>query len=90
VLGGVPVGASADDGVVDPYGRVHGCEGLHVVDGSTVSANLGANPVLTILALAERAFSLWPNRGDADPRPALGGAYAVVEPVAPARPAVPS
>jgi cholesterol oxidase len=38
---------------VDPYHRVYGHEGLHVVDGSTVPANLGANPALTITALAE-------------------------------------
>jgi cholesterol oxidase len=76
ILGGVPIGASPDEGVVDAYGRVFGCEGL-VVDGSTVSANLGANPALTILALAERVFSYWPARGDPDPRPVLAGAERV-------------
>ena len=35
-------------------------------------------------------MSLWPNRGDADPRPAQDEAYAVLEPIAPARPAVPA
>ena len=76
--------------MLDPYQRVYGYEGLHVVDGSAVSANLGVNPSLTITALAERAFAAWPNRGDADPRPPLGAAYRRVQPVAPRRPAVPA
>lgn len=88
-LGGCTLGATPADGVVDPYHRVHGHPGLHVVDGSTVSANPGVNPSLTITALAERAMSLWPNRGEADPRPAPGTAYARVRPVAPHRPVVP-
>jgi cholesterol oxidase len=35
-------------------------------------------------------MSLWPNRGEADPRPELGAAYRRVAPVAPHRPAVPA
>jgi cholesterol oxidase len=53
-----------------------------------VSANLGVNPSLTITAQAERAMSLWPNRGEADPRPRQGEPYRRVEPVPAARPAV--
>jgi cholesterol oxidase len=89
-LGGCPMGADPDRGVLDAYQRVHGYEGLHVADGSAVSANLGVNPSLTITALAERAFALWPYRGDADPRPPLGAAYRPVDPVPPSRPAVPA
>ena len=74
-IGGCVIGSSPATGVVDPYHRVYGHEGLHVVDGSTVPANLGANPALTITALAERALSLWPNRGETDPRPAAGEPY---------------
>ena len=88
-LGGCPIGDSALTGVVDPYHRLYGHEGLHVVDGAAISANLGVNPSLTITAQAERAFALWPNRGDADARPALGAHYAPVPPVAPASPVVP-
>jgi cholesterol oxidase len=90
LLGGCPIGASPDDGVLDPYLRVFGYPGLHVVDGSAVSANLGVNPALTITAQAERAFALWPNRGEADPRPDQGEAYRPVRPVPPRRPAVPA
>jgi cholesterol oxidase len=88
-LGGCVIGDSADRGVIDPYQRVFGYPGLHVVDGSAVSANLGVNPSLTITAQAERAMSLWPNRFDADPRPAQGEVYEQLEPVAPRQPAVP-
>ncbi|MGO1340928.1 MAG: GMC oxidoreductase, partial [Cellulosimicrobium funkei] len=76
--------------VIDPYHRVHGQPGLHVMDWSAVSANLGVNPSLTITALAERACALWPNAGDEDVRPPLGGAYAVLDPVAPRHPLVPA
>jgi cholesterol oxidase len=75
--------------VVDPYHRVHGHPGLHVVDGSSVSANLGVNPSLTITAQAERAFALWPNAGEPDPRPPVGEPYRRLAPVPPRRPAVP-
>ena len=88
-LGGCSIGRSADDGVVDPYHRVFNHPGLHVVDGSAVSANLGVNPSLTITAQAERALAMWPNAGEADPRPELGASYEPVAPVPPARPAVP-
>ncbi|MFF8711193.1 GMC oxidoreductase [Streptomyces sp. NPDC015184] len=88
-LGGCPIGVTAEDGVIDPYHRLHGHPGISVVDGSAVSANLGVNPSLTITAQAERAMSFWPNKGEADPRPAQGEAYrrlAAVEPCAPAVP----
>ncbi|MGC4803702.1 FAD-dependent oxidoreductase [Micromonospora sp. DT233] len=90
LLGGAVIGATADDGVIDPYHRMYGHPGLHVVDGAAVSANLGVNPSLTITAQAERAMSFWPNRGEADPRPPLGAPYRRLEPVPPADPAVPS
>ena len=34
-------------------------------------------------------MAFWPNKGEPDPRPALGTAYAAIQPVAPAAPAVP-
>jgi cholesterol oxidase len=89
-LGGAAIGDSPKSGVIDPYHRVFGHPGLHVVDGSSISANVGVNPSLTITAQAERAMSMWPNRGSEDPRPALGEPYAPVIPVPPSRPVVPS
>ncbi|MFI5491314.1 GMC oxidoreductase [Actinoplanes sp. NPDC051859] len=90
ILGGATISESVQTGVVDPYQRVHGYPGLHIADGSVIPANLGVNPSLTITALAERAMSLWPNKGEADARPALGAAYERVTPVPPRSPAVPA
>ena len=100
-LGGCAIGASAADGVIDQWHRVFGYEGLHVVDGSAMPANPGVNPSLTITAMAERAFAYWPNRGQADPRPApVRGRLATQtvpsatsawpQPVFPHRPVVPA
>jgi cholesterol oxidase len=75
ILGGAPIGAGPDTGVVDAYHRVFGHEGLHVIDGAAIGANLGVNPSLTITAMAERAVSLWPARGEPDERPPLGAGY---------------
>ncbi|GGF52755.1 cholesterol oxidase [Marmoricola endophyticus] len=89
-IGGCTIGDSVETGVIDPYHRVYGHPGLHVVDGSAISANLGVNPSLTITAQSERALAMWPNKGQVDPRPALGTRYERVEPVAPKQPAVPA
>ncbi|MEZ5182901.1 MAG: GMC family oxidoreductase [Acidimicrobiales bacterium] len=89
ILGGCVIGDSPDTGVIDPYHRVYGYEGLYVSDGSAISANLGVNPSLSITALTERAMSCFPNKGDADPRPPAGQPYRRLAPVAPRRPAVP-
>ncbi len=86
ILGGAPIGATPADGVLDAWHRVFAEPGLHVVDGAAVSANLGANPSLTIAAQAERALAFWPNRGEADPRPPLGSGYERIEPVVPHAP----
>ncbi|HSR46466.1 MAG TPA: GMC family oxidoreductase [Anaerolineales bacterium] len=57
LIGGCPMGASADDGVVDTRCRVHNYPGLYVVDGTVLPANPGINPSLTIAALAEYVIS---------------------------------
>jgi cholesterol oxidase len=88
--GGIPIGDSSESGAVDPYQRVFGQPGLHVMDGSVMPANPGVNPSLTITAMAERAMSLWPNKGDSDPRPPLGFGYQRIDPVMPHRPCVPA
>ncbi|QBJ95453.1 GMC family oxidoreductase [Rhodococcus sp. ABRD24] len=89
-LGGCAIGSDADHGVIDPYHRVYGYPTLSVVDGASVSANLGVNPSLTISAQAERAASLWPNKGEQDTRPAQGADYQRIAPVAPKNPVVPA
>lgn len=49
-LGGIVVGRA-----IDKYGRVHGAQGLYVMDGAMVPGTTGAmNPSLTISALVER------------------------------------
>ncbi len=53
-LGGCPMADDPASGVVDDGGRVHGYEGLYVLDGSIVPTALGVNPSKTIAALAER------------------------------------
>ncbi len=88
-VGGCCIGVDADHGVIDGYHRVFGHDGLHIVDGSAVSANLGVNPSLTITAQAERAMALWPNNGERDPRPPLGSKYVATPPVSPMSPVVP-
>ena len=60
ILGGVPFGADATEGVIGPDCQVHGYPGLYVVDGSILPGNPGVNPSLTITAMAEYAMSLVP------------------------------
>jgi cholesterol oxidase len=63
---------------------------MSVVDGAAVSANLGVNPSLSITAQAERAASLWPNKGEADLRPRQGEPYRRLDPIPPQHPVVPA
>ncbi len=89
-IGGCPIGQTAEEGVIDPYQRAFGYPTLSIVDGSAITANLGVNPSLTITAQAERAFSMWPNLGDPDPRPAQGTSYTRIPAISPKSPAVPA
>ncbi|MDT5009422.1 MAG: cholesterol oxidase [Mycobacterium sp.] len=89
-LGGAAIGDSPEHGVIDPYHRVYGYPTLSVVDGAAISANLGVNPSLSITAQAERAASLWPNRGETDLRPRQGEAYRRLDPIPPQHPVVPA
>jgi cholesterol oxidase len=54
-LGGVPMARDPAHGVVDPHGQVFGCPGLVVADGSVMPGPVGANPSLTIAAVADRS-----------------------------------
>jgi cholesterol oxidase len=57
-LGGCPadtiIGDEVVEGVVDPYGQVHGVDRLWVCDGATFPGPVGPNPSLTIAAFAHR------------------------------------
>jgi len=60
ILGGAVVAPDAARGVVDHRHRVFGYENMLICDGSTVPANPGVNPSLTITAMSEHAMSLMP------------------------------
>ena len=52
-----PVGGCELGKATDLYGRIHGYGGLYAVDGSIIPGNVGgANPSLTIAAMAERSM----------------------------------
>jgi cholesterol oxidase len=89
-LGGAAIGDSPEHGVIDPYQRVYGYPTMSVMDGAAISSNLGVNPSLSITAQAERAASLWPNKGQIDQRPAQGEPYRRLAPIAPEHPVVPA
>jgi len=55
LFGGCPMSADPRQGVVDAAGKVHGVEGLYVVDASAIPTTLGVNPQHTIMGLA----SVW-------------------------------
>jgi cholesterol oxidase len=57
ILGGAVIGGSEEQGVIDVGQRVFGYKNLLVCDGAAIPANVGANPSLTIAALAERAIA---------------------------------
>ncbi|SFI26015.1 MULTISPECIES: GMC oxidoreductase [Microbacterium] len=66
-VGGAPMGRHPGEGVCDAYGEVFGHPGLHVLDGAALPGPVGANPSLTIAALADRACTRmleqpWPER----------------------------
>lgn len=54
-LGGCPMGTTKDNSVVDSHGKAWVHPALWVVDGSILPTAVGANPSLTIAAVANRA-----------------------------------
>jgi cholesterol oxidase len=62
ILGGAVIGRDASSGVVDSQSRLFGYRNFLVCDGSTVPANTGVNPSLTITAMTEHAMSQIPVR----------------------------
>lgn len=57
-LGTARIAATPEQGVCDDRHQVFGWDGLHVIDGSSVPTALGANPQITIMAMAARAAAL--------------------------------
>jgi len=57
LIGGAVIGSDATRGVVDQHNQVFAYQRLLVCDGSTMPANPGVNPALTITAIAEHAMS---------------------------------
>jgi choline dehydrogenase-like flavoprotein len=54
-VGTCRMGDDPKNSVCDSFGRVHGFDNLHVIDGSLHTTAGGFNPALTIMALAFRA-----------------------------------
>lgn len=61
ILSGCMMGNSSQDSTIDTNHQVHDYPGLYVVDGSSIPANIGVNPSLTITAMAERFAALQPS-----------------------------
>jgi cholesterol oxidase len=56
-MGGAVMARDCRHGVIDARSRVFGYTNMYICDGSTLSANLGVNPSLSIAALTEHAMS---------------------------------
>jgi cholesterol oxidase len=66
ILGGAVVAPDAGRGGGDGSGRVFGYENLLICDGSTMPANPGVNPSLTITAMSEHVMSTVPSAPGSD------------------------
>lgn len=53
-MGTCRMSASEEDGVVDPFGKVWSTEGLYVADSSVFPSASGVNPMITVMAIADR------------------------------------
>jgi len=56
IIGGCPMGETAETGVISSALEVHNYPGMYVIDSSVIPGNLGVNPSLTITAMAEYAM----------------------------------
>lgn len=56
ILGGIPMGDTPENGVINKYFEVFGYPGMYIIDGSVIQGNPGVNPSFTIAALAEYAM----------------------------------
>lgn len=64
-LGGAVIGRDANSGVVDHFNRAFGYDNFLICDGSTMPANPGVNPSLTITAITEHAMTAIPPKVEA-------------------------
>ena len=53
-MGTTRMSARAEDGVVDAWGRMHGVDGLYIADTGIFAGSPAVNPMLTVMALADR------------------------------------
>lgn len=54
LMGGCRMGTDPASSVTDPWGRLHGLDGIYVADASLFPDSAEVNPYLTIMALASR------------------------------------
>ncbi len=66
-LGGCRMADDPSRGVTGPDGQVHGHPGLYVLDGAVLPGATGANPSMTIAAVAERCIEGVVRRLTGDP-----------------------
>jgi choline dehydrogenase-like flavoprotein len=66
VMGGCSLSSDPRMGVADLFGRHHQLRNLTIADGSLFPTSLGANPQLTIFALAQHIAEAVPAGGGAD------------------------
>ncbi len=57
VMGGCAMGENEKDSVVNSESRFHQADNLHIIDGSVFPTSIGANPQLSIYALALKQAS---------------------------------
>lgn len=69
ILGGCPMGETADKGVVNENFQVFGYPNMYILDGSIIPCNLGVNPSLSITALSEYAMAQVPEKAGNDNQP---------------------
>jgi len=57
LMGGCSMGEDEKESVVNSQGRFHNADNLHIIDGSVFPTSIGANPQLSIYALALKQAS---------------------------------
>lgn len=71
VMGGAAMGASEATGVTAPDGSLRGVDNVSVFDGSVFPTSIGANPQLSVYAVAARNASILTSRITGTPAPPL-------------------